>query len=59
VIRESLREVHPSELAIRFTRDFFEQNKEFVVSLIKILDKPTLVEMWDEREMSGAVSSRL
>jgi len=37
------------ELAIRFTKDFYEKNKDFIVSLIKIHGKPTLVEMWDER----------
>jgi len=37
------------ELAIRFTRNFYEQNREFVVSLMQLLGKPTLVEMWDER----------
>ena len=37
------------ELAIRFTRDFFEQNKDFVVSLVKSFGKPALVEMWDEK----------
>ncbi len=37
------------ELAIRFTRDFYEQNKGFIVSLMKLIGKPTLIEMWDER----------
>lgn len=37
------------ELAIRFTRDFYEQNRDFIVSLVQLLNKPTLVEMWDER----------
>ncbi len=37
------------ELAIRFTKDFYKQNKDFIVSLVKLLDKPALVEMWDER----------
>jgi len=37
------------ELAIRFTKDFYEQNKSFVVSLVQLFGKPALVEMWDER----------
>jgi len=37
------------ELAIRFTRDFYEENKDFIVSLVKMFGKPSLIEMWDER----------
>ncbi len=37
------------ELAIRFTKDFFEENRDFIVSLAQKMDKPLLVEMWDER----------
>ncbi len=37
------------ELAIRFTKDFYEQNKDFIVSLAKINGKPALIEMWEER----------
>ena len=37
------------ELAIRFTRDFYEENEDFVVSLVKMFGKPALIEMWDER----------
>ena len=37
------------ELAIRFTRDFYEENKDFIVSLVKMFGKPALIEMWDER----------
>jgi len=37
------------ELGIRFTKDFYEKNKEFIISLIKMHGKPALVEMWDER----------
>jgi threonyl-tRNA synthetase len=37
------------ELAVRFTKDFYEKNKEFVISLVKLHGKPALVEMWDER----------
>ncbi len=37
------------ELAIRFTRDFFEENRDFIVSLAQQMDKPVLIEMWEER----------
>ena len=36
------------EVAIRFTKDFYEENKGFVNSLAKIFAKPVLVEMWKE-----------
>jgi len=37
------------ELAIRFTRDFYEENKDFILSLAKLVDRPALIEMWDSR----------
>lgn len=37
------------EMALRTTKDFYEKNKEFMVNLVKKLDKPVLLEMWDER----------
>jgi len=37
------------ELAIRFTRDFYEENKDFIVSLAKLFNKPALIEMWEGR----------
>jgi threonyl-tRNA synthetase len=37
------------ETAIRFTKDFYEGNKEFIASLAKICGSPVLVEMWKER----------
>ncbi|MEM2643174.1 MAG: threonine--tRNA ligase [Candidatus Bathyarchaeia archaeon] len=36
------------EAAIRFTKDFYEENKDFIVDLAKIFGKPVLVEMWKE-----------
>jgi threonyl-tRNA synthetase len=36
------------EAAIRFTKDFYDENKSFVNSLAKVFDKPILVEMWKE-----------
>jgi len=35
------------ELAIRFTREFYEENKDFIVSLVKLFGKPVLIEMWE------------
>ncbi len=37
------------ELAIRFTEDFYKENKEFIASIIRLNGKPALVEMWRER----------
>ncbi|MEM3627321.1 MAG: threonine--tRNA ligase [Candidatus Bathyarchaeia archaeon] len=37
------------EAAIRFTKDFYEENKDFIASLAQIFGKPLLAEMWKER----------
>jgi threonyl-tRNA synthetase len=37
------------EAGVRFTKDFYKENKEFIVSLAKVFGKPVLVEMWNER----------
>jgi len=37
------------EVAIRFTRDFYEANKAFIIELARIVDKPVIIEMWDQR----------
>jgi len=37
------------EVAIRFTKDFYEENKEFIADLAKIFGKPLLAEVWAER----------
>ncbi|MBP1908208.1 threonine--tRNA ligase [Methanolobus bombayensis] len=37
------------EVAIRFTRDFYNENKDFITHLAKTVNKPVLVEMWDTR----------
>ncbi len=37
------------ELAIRFTEDFYMQNREFIASIIRLHGRPALVEMWKER----------
>ena len=37
------------EFAIRITKEFYEQNRDFVVGLIRRWNRPALVEMWSER----------
>ncbi len=37
------------ELAIRFTRDFYEKNKDFIASLARMNGKPALIEIWEDR----------
>jgi len=37
------------EMAIRFTEDFYKENKKSVEELVKKLGKPVLVEMWKEK----------
>jgi len=37
------------DMVIRFTSDFYEQNKEFIATFACRLKKPILVEMWKER----------
>ncbi|MGC8812330.1 MAG: threonine--tRNA ligase, partial [Candidatus Aenigmatarchaeota archaeon] len=49
VLKEIGLEKDDYELAVRFTKDFYEKNKKFVVSLVKLFGKPALVEIWPER----------
>jgi len=37
------------ETAIRFTKNFYKENKEFIKSLARILGRPVLVEIWEKR----------
>lgn len=37
------------EVAVRFTKEFWENNKEFIQELEKVIKKPILVQMWDDR----------
>jgi len=37
------------EVAIRFTKDFYNENKQFIEGLVDIVQKPVLIEMWDDR----------
>ncbi len=37
------------EIGLRFTKDFYEKNKEFIADLAKIFGKPLLAEVWKKR----------
>lgn len=37
------------ELAVRFTKEFYDKNKELISWLSKEFGRPILIEMWDER----------
>ena len=37
------------ELGVRFTKDFYKKNKDFITSLAKLLGKPALIEMLEEK----------
>ena len=37
------------ELGVRFTKDFYEQNRNFITSLVKLFGKPALIEMLEEK----------
>lgn len=37
------------EIAIRFTKDFYAENKDFITALVQKFDKPILAEVWNER----------
>ncbi len=37
------------EVAIRVLKSFYEENKDFISQLSKMIKKPILIELWDER----------
>jgi len=37
------------EIAMRFTKDFYTENKEFITEIAKKFGKPVLAEVWNER----------
>jgi len=49
VLKEVGLDLSDYEVAIRFTKDFYAENKPFIESLVGIVNKPVLIEMWDER----------
>ena len=44
-----LSSIDDVDMVIRFTSDFYEQNKEFIKAFAARMKKPILVEMWRER----------
>jgi len=49
VLKDVGLDLNDYEVAIRFTKDFYAENKEFIEDLVDIVGKPVLIEMWDER----------
>ncbi len=49
VLQDFGLELGDYEVAIRFTRDFYNENKEFIKELVKLVNRPVLIQMWDER----------
>ena len=37
------------EIAMRFTKDFYEENKDFLAEIVQTFGKPMLAEVWGER----------
>ena len=37
------------EMAIRFTEEFYNENKDLITEMVKKIGKPVLIEMWKER----------
>ncbi|WNY23146.1 hypothetical protein MmiHf6_04490 [Methanimicrococcus hongohii] len=42
-------ELDDFEIAIRFTKDFYNENKELIEKMVQKVNKPVLIEMWDTR----------
>jgi len=49
VLKEIGIEPKDYEVAIRVTKDFYEQNRDFLKKIAGFLGKPILLEMWDSR----------
>ena len=49
VLADAGLDLEDYEVAIRFTKGFYDEKRPFIESLVKIVDKPVLIEMWDER----------
>jgi len=37
------------ELAVRFTKDFYKEHKDFIELLLRLHGKPALIEIWDKK----------
>ncbi|MBO8181870.1 MAG: threonine--tRNA ligase [Archaeoglobus sp.] len=49
VLKDIGLEPEDYETAVRVTRDFYEENREFIHGLVDVLNRPILIEMWDSR----------
>ena len=49
ILRDIGFEKDEYEVGIRFTRDFYDENKKFIGSLAKTFGRPVLAEMWNDR----------
>jgi threonyl-tRNA synthetase len=49
ILREIGFDKDEYEVGIRFTKEFYEENKKFIASLAKTFGRPMLVEMWNDR----------
>ena len=49
ILKDFGLELGDYEVAIRFIRDFYEENRDFIRSLVEIVKRPVLIQMWDER----------
>ncbi len=49
VLREIGFDSEDYELAIRFTEEFYKENKQFIASIVRMHGRPALVELWKER----------
>lgn len=49
VLEDAGLDLDDYEVAIRFTKEFYDDNREFVEGLVGIVNKPVLIEMWEER----------
>lgn len=48
--KEWMDDLGPSyQVAIRFTREFFEQNRDFADELARLIGRPLLLEIWEQR----------
>jgi threonyl-tRNA synthetase len=37
------------DVAMRLVKEFYDNNKEFINNLVDLVDKPVLIELWDQR----------
>ncbi|MGC8663021.1 MAG: threonine--tRNA ligase [Thermoplasmata archaeon] len=49
ILKDFGLELNDYEVAIRFTKDFFDKNGDFINSLADLVKKPVLVQVWEEK----------